>query len=130
MRTYFSAALLLGFAGILSAQNASAPAPIPVPVEQEPLHHVVLRNDSIIVMHVVIPPGDRSLFHIHSHDRVAIELTTSPITQQNLNEPEGPVINGLEKSLRLCLAGLRVRRFDPIAEASELPDHSCSALLL
>lgn len=91
MRTYFSAALLLGFAGILSAQNASAPAPIPVPVEQEPLHHVVLRNDSIIVMHVVIPPGDRSLFHIHSHDRVAIELTTSPITQQNLNEPEGPV---------------------------------------
>jgi hypothetical protein len=36
----------------------------------------------------------------------------------------------LEKSLRLCLAGLRIRRFDPIAEASELPDHSRSACLL
>src|SRR6516225_7661765 len=28
------------------------------------------------------------------------------------------------KSLRLCLAGLRLWCFDPIAEASELPDHS------
>src|SRR5260370_3127655 len=36
----------------------------------------------------------------------------------------------LEKSLRLCLAGLRIRRFDPIAEASELPEHSRGALLL
>ena len=34
------------------------------------------------------------------------------------------------KSLRLCLAGLRVGWFDPIAEASELPKHSGSALLL
>src|SRR4029077_4481060 len=34
------------------------------------------------------------------------------------------------KALRLCLAGLRIRCFDPIAECSELPDHSCSALLL
>jgi hypothetical protein len=39
-------------------------------------------------------------------------------------------MNRLEKSLRLCLAGLRIRRFDPIAEASELPDHSGGALLL
>ena len=34
------------------------------------------------------------------------------------------------KSLRLCLAGLRIRHFDPIAEASELPYHSRRALLL
>jgi hypothetical protein len=34
------------------------------------------------------------------------------------------------KSLRLGLAGLRIRGFDPIAEASELPDHSRGALLL
>ena len=34
------------------------------------------------------------------------------------------------KSMCLCLAGLRIRRFDPIAEASELPDHSrCASLL-
>jgi len=36
----------------------------------------------------------------------------------------------VEKSLHLCLAGLRIWWFDPIAEASELPDHSCGAPLL
>jgi hypothetical protein len=36
----------------------------------------------------------------------------------------------LEKSLRLCLAQLRIRRFDAIAEASELPDHSGGAPVL
>ena len=36
----------------------------------------------------------------------------------------------LEKSLRLCLAGLRIGRFDLIAEASELPDDPGSAPLL
>ena len=41
----------------------------------------------------------------------------------------GPKRQG-RKSLRLCLAGLRIGRFDPIAEAAELPDHSCGALLL
>lgn len=39
-------------------------------------------------------------------------------------------INRLEKSPHLCLAGLRIRRFDPISGASELPDHSRGALLL
>ena len=34
------------------------------------------------------------------------------------------------KSLRLCLAWLRIRWFDPIAEVSELPDHLPSAQLL
>jgi hypothetical protein len=33
------------------------------------------------------------------------------------------------KSLRLCLARLRVRLFDTIAEPAELPDHSCRAPL-
>jgi hypothetical protein len=34
------------------------------------------------------------------------------------------------KSLRLCLAGLRIGWFDPVAEASQLPDDSRRALLL
>src|SRR6266851_5624000 len=39
-------------------------------------------------------------------------------------------INRVEKSLHLCLAGLRIRWFDPIAESSELPKHLRSAELL
>src|SRR5437879_10260159 len=38
--------------------------------------------------------------------------------------------NRVEKSLHLRLAGLRIRWFDPIAEASELPKHPRSAELL
>ena len=34
------------------------------------------------------------------------------------------------KSLRLCRAGLKIRCVDPIAEASEVPDHLPSAKLL
>ena len=34
------------------------------------------------------------------------------------------------KSLRLCLAGLRVVWFDPIAEVSKLPEHSGGAFFL
>jgi hypothetical protein len=40
------------------------------------------------------------------------------------------VVYRARKSLRLCLAGLRIWWLDPIAEASELPDHSLRALLL
>lgn len=62
----------------------------PVPVDQEPQHHVVLKNDSVLVMRVTIPESQRTLYHIHAHDRVAVELTNSNISQQNLNAPEGP----------------------------------------
>ena len=44
--------------------------------------------------------------------------------------PKSPGCNRVEKSLHLCLAGLRIRWFDPIAEASELPKHLRSAELL
>jgi quercetin dioxygenase-like cupin family protein len=61
----------------------------PVPVDQEPLHHVVLKNDRIMVIHVTLPPGDTTLYHTHSHDRFAIGLSDSTIAQQEWNQPEG-----------------------------------------
>jgi quercetin dioxygenase-like cupin family protein len=71
---------------LFAAQEASAP----VPVENEPLHHVVLKNDAVVVIHLVLPPGERTLYHIHSHDRIAVPLSSTSITQQVLNEKEGP----------------------------------------
>ncbi len=73
----------------VAAQQTSNVGPPPVPVEQEPHHGVVLKNDSVIVMHVVVPPGGRTLYHVHSRDLVAVELSNAKISQQNLNEPEG-----------------------------------------
>lgn len=77
-------------ATLLAADARQSSGDSPVPVEQEPHHHTVLRNDSILVMHVTIPPGERTLYHIHPRDRAAIELSQSNISQQNLNEAEGP----------------------------------------
>jgi quercetin dioxygenase-like cupin family protein len=78
-------ALIFSFSTLFMAQEASAP----VPVENEPLHHVVLRNESVVVIHLVLPPGERTLYHIHTHDRIAIPLSSTSITQQVLNEREG-----------------------------------------
>lgn len=70
---------------LLAAQEAVAP----VPVENEPLHRVVLKNDSVVVIHLVLPAGQRTLYHTHTHDRVALSLSNTSITQQVWNEKEG-----------------------------------------
>jgi len=62
----------------------------PVPVEREPRHHVQLRNEVIEVIHVVLPPGESTLFHTHSHDRVAVDLTRATLVLQTFGQPEGP----------------------------------------
>jgi quercetin dioxygenase-like cupin family protein len=58
-------------------------------VEQEPLHHVVLENESVVVLHLTLPAGERTLYHTHTHDRVAVYLSKTSITQQKPNEAEG-----------------------------------------
>jgi quercetin dioxygenase-like cupin family protein len=79
-------AIIFSASFLFAAQEASAP----VPVENEPLHRVVLKNDSVVVIHLVLPPGERTLYHIHSHDRIAVPLSSTSITQQVLGENEGP----------------------------------------
>ena len=84
MTAKICSALLFCSSFAFAAQEASAP----VPVENEPLHHVVLKNDSVVVIHLTLPPGERTLYHTHTHDRVAIPLSTTSITQEVLNEKE------------------------------------------
>lgn len=48
-----------------------------ISVEQEPLHKMVLKNDYVEVMHVTIPPGQKTMLHTHSHDGIAIDLSES-----------------------------------------------------
>ena len=61
----------------------------PVPVEEEPLHKVQLRNDAVTVLHLTLPPGQYTQYHIHSHDRAAIQLSTTSTTQQEWGKSEG-----------------------------------------
>ena len=84
MKTYSGCAVALVLAGVALCQQA----PEPVPVEQEPHHHVVLKNDSVLVTHVIIPPGEATLYHTHSYDRAAIHLTNNMVTFQQPNQAE------------------------------------------
>jgi quercetin dioxygenase-like cupin family protein len=62
----------------------------PVPVEEEPLHKMELKNDAVMVLRLTLPPGQYTQYHIHTHDRVAIQLSTTSTTQQDWKKPEGP----------------------------------------
>jgi quercetin dioxygenase-like cupin family protein len=75
--------LLISLAGI------GAAAQTPVPVDQEPHHHVVLKNDDVLVIHVILPAGESTLYHTHSRDRVSVALTSTRLAQQELGKPEG-----------------------------------------
>ncbi len=83
MRMIALSSLLLACWGISGAQES------PVPVDQEPHHKVVLKNEWVEVMHVTLAPGERTLYHTHAHDRAAIELNVSSITQQPVGQAEG-----------------------------------------
>jgi quercetin dioxygenase-like cupin family protein len=82
LKICFCVAVVLAFAGWAGPQQA------PVPVEQEPHHHVVLKNDSVLVTRVTIPPGEVTLYHTHSYDRAAVHLTNNMVTFQLPNQPE------------------------------------------
>ena len=81
------AALVLPARPLVLARQA--PAPSPVLVEDEPLHKVVLKNDSVTVLHLILPPGQSTLFHTPTHDRIAVILSSTSTTNQKLNEAEG-----------------------------------------
>jgi hypothetical protein len=75
-------------AAVLPAGSGSGQQP-PVPVEQEPHHQVLWKNEFAEVIHVLLPAGESTLFHTHSRDHVAVDLTHTTIALQRLNEPEG-----------------------------------------
>lgn len=74
---------------LFSLVSIGAAAQTPVPVDQEPHHHVVLKNDDVLVIHVILPAGERTLYHTHSRDRVSVALTSTRLAQQELGKPEG-----------------------------------------
>jgi beta-alanine degradation protein BauB len=81
------AASVLGLSTLVASQQSSVPVK-PVPVDEEPHHHLVLKNDSVMVLQVKLLPGESTLFHTHLHDRVAVDLTDTTITLQKPGEPE------------------------------------------
>ncbi len=82
MKTYLCGVLMVVLSTLVAAQQS------PVPVEEEPHHHLVLKNDSVMVLRVKLLPGESTLFHTHLHDHVGVFLSDTTIVSQTLGEPE------------------------------------------
>ncbi len=83
-KSYLLAVLLLGPAGLGADPQA------PVPPEQEPHHHVLLKNDFVEVVRATLAPGESTLYHIHTHDSAGVDLADSTTTEQLMGGKEGP----------------------------------------
>ena len=84
MRPHSLAILVWSLSILAAAQSA------PVPANQEPNHHVLLKNEFVEVLRATLAPGESTLFHIHSHDSAGFDVVTSTTTEQLLGEAEGP----------------------------------------
>ena len=82
MNIYLCGALPLVLSTLVASQQS------PVPAEEEPHHHLVLKNESVMVLRVKLLPGESTLFHTHLYDRMTVDLTDATITRQKLGEPE------------------------------------------
>jgi mannose-6-phosphate isomerase-like protein (cupin superfamily) len=71
--------------GSLAADGVLTPTPSAVPVEQEPAHRPVLQNEYVRVFEVWLPPGDATLWHVHSHDGASVRLADATIEDQPLD---------------------------------------------
>jgi len=70
----------------LAAQGAATAAATqaPVPIEKEPRHRLKFENDSVRVFDVLMPPGDKSLFHTHVHDGLSVRITDAQIRDEGV----------------------------------------------
>jgi len=107
MKLWFSVAPSIVLLTLFAAQESSAPAP--VPVQEEPHHHLLLKNDNLLVMRVTLQPGERSLYHVHSVDDVAVWLGNTSAAQQLPNEPESAPVE--QKPGNISLRTLRETPF-------------------
>jgi len=67
-------------------------AQAPVPVSNEPRHHLKFENEYVRVFDVVVPPGDATLYHIHSNDYVFVSIGDATLKAQALGGQPGDLI--------------------------------------
>jgi quercetin dioxygenase-like cupin family protein len=62
----------------------------PVPVEKAAYHWPVFKNDYVMVLRVIFPPGRGSNYHIHSTDQIGVVVETGANANQLYGEAEAP----------------------------------------
>ncbi len=74
----------------VQAQNEGPP----VPVEKASYHWPVFRNEHVMVLRVIFPPGRGSNYHIHSLDQISVLVEAAANEGQELGKPPTPARPG------------------------------------
>lgn len=72
-------------AALVGAMPAGADEP--VPIDQEPRHRLVFSNAHVRFFDVLLPPGYRSLMHVHHHDGVFVNIAPSETLAEDWGQP-------------------------------------------
>lgn len=64
----------------------------PVPVANEPRHHLKLENEYVRVFDVLVPPGDATLFHVHSNDYAFVMIGDATLKAEAMGGQPGDLI--------------------------------------
>lgn len=64
----------------------------PVPVTSEPRHHLKLENEYVRVFDVNVPPGDTTLFHIHSNDYLSVSIGDAKLKAEVLGNAPADLV--------------------------------------
>ena len=80
--------LLLSLLSMVAMAQQSA-----VPSDQDPMHKTVLKNEYMIVLRVTLPPGESTGWHTHSRDAMAVRLSESKTTMQNLGKDQATIVD-------------------------------------
>ena len=79
-----------GVLSLLAALPFTAQAP--VPVLNEPRHHLKFENQFVRVFDVQVPPGDTTLFHIHSNDYLFVSIGDATLKAELLGGQPGDLV--------------------------------------
>ncbi len=78
-------------------------------VHQEPRHHPIFENKEIRILNVLLPPGDTTLYHIHTTPSVFITFTTTQTGSQLKGEEKINSISQAGSILVEDLSGEHIR---------------------
>jgi quercetin dioxygenase-like cupin family protein len=73
--------------------------PAPVPVEKASYHWPVFRNDLILALRVIFPPGRGSNYHIHSLDQIGVLVEAGANAGQEYGKQPTPPRPGTKGSV-------------------------------
>lgn len=83
-------ALAVALLSLCAILNSTAQSP--VPVANEPRHHLKFENDYVRVFDVLVPPGDATLFHLHSNDYAFVSIGDATLKAQASGSQPGDLI--------------------------------------